>query len=169
MRDRDPRKLCGYVGPMSGPRRCTSSTRSATRSAGRLYWHRLPPTSGNGSWRRDDHPEALLFPAHDGDHWREDDWRNWRRRIWREVARDGTPPRDLLRSSYITVQVYSGQPLTTVAKWAGTSVAMIDRHYASVIENFDGQVVPAEAQIADARKTVRGSGDHSGATGGATG
>ncbi|MGN6169933.1 MAG: hypothetical protein ACTHQQ_17455 [Solirubrobacteraceae bacterium] len=38
----------------------------------------------------------------------------------------GTRPRDL-RSSFITVQVYAGVPLTTIAKQCGTGVAMIEK------------------------------------------
>lgn len=106
-----------------------------------------------------------VFPAHDGEFWNDDDWRNGRSRIWRgedrpanrrnEPAYPGaapaaTRPRDL-RSSFITLQVYAGVPLTTVAKQSGTSVLMIEKHYAGVIENWDGQQVPAERQIRVAR------------------
>jgi hypothetical protein len=66
------------------------------------------------------------------------------------VAGQGTRPRDL-RSSFITLQVYAGVPLTTVAKQCGTSVPMIEKHYAGVIENSDGVQVPAEQQIHVAR------------------
>jgi integrase len=108
-----------------------------------------------------------VFPAHDGRFWRTDDWRNWRRRIWHGeerpanrrniqtypgVAPSGTRPRDL-RSSFITLQIYAGVPLTTVAKQCGTSVPMIEKHYAGVIENWDGVQVPAENQIRAARAT----------------
>lgn len=110
-------------------------------------------------------PTQSVFPAHDGGFWSDDDWRNWRSRIWRGEERPanrrnqftypgaapaGTRPRDL-RSSFITVQVYAGVPLTTVAKQCGTSVTMIEKHYAGVIENWDGQQVPAEQQIRAAR------------------
>lgn len=114
-------------------------------------------------------PGVPVFPAHDGGFWEKDDWRNWRRRIWQGeeppanrrdrrssypgCAPAGTRPRDL-RSSFITLRVYEGVPLTTVAKECGTSVAMIERHYAGVIENWDGRQVPAEAQIRAARKGV---------------
>jgi integrase len=106
-----------------------------------------------------------VFPAHDSRFWRTDDLRNWRRRIWHGeerpanrrnaqtypgVAPSGTRPRDL-RSSFITLQIYAGVPLTTVAKQCGTSVPMIEKHYAGVIENWDGIQVPAEDQIRDAR------------------
>jgi hypothetical protein len=67
------------------------------------------------------------------------------------VAPGGSRPRDL-RSSYITTQIYAGRPLTEIARHAGTSVAMIDRHYAGVIANWDGNPVPADTQIQHARQ-----------------
>jgi integrase len=94
-----------------------------------------------------------VFPAHDGDHWQLDDWRNWRTRAWREIAPAGSVPRDL-RGSFITLRVYEGIPLTTVAREAGTSVAMIDKHYAGVIANWDGTHIPADKQIEAARAKV---------------
>ena len=92
--------------------------------------------------------------------------RRWRSRIWRGeerpanrrnhpaypgVAPAGTRPRDL-RSSFITLQVYAGVPLTTIAKQCGTSVTMIEKHYAGVIENWDGVQQPAVDQIRAARQ-----------------
>ena len=112
-----------------------------------------------------------VFPAHDGDFWQRDDWRNWRRRVWHgepeRPRRDrkgttpprpgcapaGTRPRDL-RSSYVTLRVYEGVPLTQIAKEVGTSVRMIEQHYAGVIENWDGERVPAADQIRAARGAV---------------
>jgi hypothetical protein len=38
-------------------------------------------------------------------------------------------------------------PLTTVAREVETSIAMIEKHYAGVIENWDGVRLPAEDQI----------------------
>jgi integrase len=111
-------------------------------------------------------PRQPVFPAHDGGFWSPDDWRNWRSRIWRGeerpanrrgvvtypgVAPAESRPRDL-RSSFITLQVYAGVPLTTIAKQCGTSVAMIEQHYAGVIENWDGIQVPADQQIRRARQ-----------------
>jgi integrase len=112
-----------------------------------------------------------VFPAHDGDFWTSDDWRNWRARIWHGqkrpahprrqptypgVAPAGTRPRDL-RSSFITLQIYAGVPLTTIAKQCGTSVTMIENHYAGVIENWDGQQIPADHQINAAREQLHRS------------
>ncbi len=109
-----------------------------------------------------------MIPAHDGGFWSDDDWRNWRSRIWRGeerpanrrsvptypgVAPAGTRPRDL-RSSFITVQVYAGIPLTTIAQQCGTSVTMIEQHYAGVIENRDGEQIAAERQIRAARQQL---------------
>lgn len=120
------------------------------------------------TWFRASHrPGASqpVFPAHDGDFWSADDWRNWRTRVWRGdgqarkrvgnptypgVAPRGTRPRDL-RSSFITLQVYAGVPLTTIAKQCGTGVAMIEKHYAGVIENWDGIQVSPVDQIRAAR------------------
>lgn len=76
---------------------------------------------------RPDGTQAVL-PAHDGGFWGDDDWRNWRRRVWhgepeRRLTRgrtsparpgcapSGTRPRDL-RSSFVTLRVYEGVPLT---------------------------------------------------------
>lgn len=47
-------------------------------------------------------------------------------RRWVGVAPEGTRPRDL-RSSFITLQIYAGTPLTTIARRCGTSVEMFDR------------------------------------------
>jgi integrase len=116
-------------------------------------------------------PERTLpvFPAHDGGFWNADDWRNWRRRIWQGEERPsdqrkdpptypgcapaGTRPRDL-RSSFITLQIYAGVPLTTISKQCGTGLTMIELHYAGVIENWDGTQVLAEDQIRAARAAV---------------
>ncbi len=128
-------------------------------------------------------PEAKqpVFPAHDGGFWSEDDWRNWRRRIWTGeperprldrqrpaparpgCAPAGTRPRDL-RSSYVTLRIYEGVPLTTVAKEVGTSVRMIEQHYAGVIANWNGKHVPAERQIRAARRATGRGMDAAGET-----
>jgi len=100
----------------------------------------------------DDRP---VVPAHDAGFWAEDDWRNWRKRVWHgeperkrtdrrnpAAAREGcapagTRPRDL-RSSFVTLRVYEGVPLTQIAREVGTSVRMIEQHYAGVIANWNG-------------------------------
>jgi integrase len=112
--------------------------------------------------------DAPVFPTRQGNFWDKSDWANWRRRVWqgeperryeRHIRRAttgcapaGTRPRDL-RSSFITVQVYAGVPLTTIAKQCGTGVTMIEKHYAGMIENWDGRQVAADVQIRTARET----------------
>jgi integrase len=113
-------------------------------------------------------PETPVFPAHDGGFWNPDDWRNWRKRVWQgqrdrrkataaELALPkegcapvGSRPRDL-RSSFVTLRVYEGIPLTQIAREVGTSVRMIELHYAGVIANWNGKRVPAERSIQAAR------------------
>src|SRR5436305_15046563 len=53
------------------------------------------------------------------------------------------------------LRVYEGVPLTQIAREVGTSVRMIELHYAGVIANWDGKQVPAESQIRAARQAVR--------------
>jgi integrase len=109
-------------------------------------------------------PEKPVFPAHDGDFWGQDDWRNWRKRVWQGqphrrgeatvpkqgCAPEGTRPRDL-RGSYVTLRIYEGIPLTQIAREVGTSVRMIELHYAGVIANWNGKSVPAARSIQAAR------------------
>jgi hypothetical protein len=68
------------------------------------------------------------------------------------AAPKGTRPRDL-RSSYVTLRIYEGIPLTQIGREVGTSVRMIELHYAGVIANWDGKRVPAERSIRAARQT----------------
>jgi hypothetical protein len=53
----------------------------------------------------------------------------------------------------VTLRVYEGIPLTQIAREVGTSVRMIELHYAGVIANWDGKQTPSEAYIRAARQT----------------
>ncbi len=53
----------------------------------------------------------------------------------------------------MTLRIYEGIPLTQIAREVGTSVRMIELHYAGVIANWDGKQVPAERSIRAARRT----------------
>ena len=58
----------------------------------------------------------------------------------------------------MTLRIYEGIPLTQIAREVGTSVRMIEQHYAGVIANWDGKQRPAEASIRAARKaSIRAS------------
>jgi hypothetical protein len=54
----------------------------------------------------------------------------------------------------VTLRVYEGVPLTQIGREVGTSVRLIEQHYAGVIANWNGERHPADEQIADARRTV---------------
>ena len=53
------------------------------------------------------------------------------------VRAGGTRPRDL-RSSYVTLRVYEGIPLTQLGREVGTSVRMIEQHYAGADDESPG-------------------------------
>jgi hypothetical protein len=50
------------------------------------------------------------------------------------------------------MRICEGVPLTTVAREVGTSIAMLELHYAGVISDWDGWQVGAEPQIRRARE-----------------
>jgi hypothetical protein len=52
----------------------------------------------------------------------------------------------------VTLRVYEGIPLTQIGREVGTSIRMIEQHYAGVIANWDGKQRSAEASIRAARK-----------------
>ena len=53
----------------------------------------------------------------------------------------------------MTLRIYEGIPLTQIGREVGTSVRMIEQHYAGVIANWNGKQVPAERSIRAARQT----------------
>jgi hypothetical protein len=48
-----------------------------------------------------------------------------------------------------------GMPLTQIAREVGTSVRMIEQHYAGVIADWDGNLVSADSQIRAAHRDRR--------------
>ena len=52
----------------------------------------------------------------------------------------------------MTLRVYEGIPLTQIGREVGTSIRMIELHYAGVIANWDGKQRSAEASIRAASK-----------------
>jgi integrase len=75
----------------------------------------------------------------------------WRARVWKDVVDalglTGRTPY-VLRHTYATLALRSGQSTFEVARWMGSSIAMIDRHYGhlaadsldAAIERFDAYV-----------------------------
>ena len=84
----------------------------------------------------------LLIPRADGEPWREYDYRNWRRRVFRPAMRHaGLPisrPYDL-RHACASLMIHAGKPLTEIAEHLGNSVATISEHYAHLIADMRGQ------------------------------
>jgi integrase len=103
----------------------------------------------------------LVIPRADGNPWTRWDWSNWRSRVSKPNARAvGMPtpvPYDL-RGSFVSLLAREGYTLLEVARQAGHSVAVCDRHYAGIFEDVDpAQRVTAEAAIRAAREPgVRG-------------
>jgi integrase len=67
--------------------------------------------------------DALVFPAFDGRHWREDTYRNWRRRIFKPAAKkaglSGMCPYDL-RHSLASLLFAEGRNPSTSPTSSGT-------------------------------------------------
>jgi integrase len=105
------------------------------------------------SGRPDD--EALVFPRFDGAPWNEEDWRNWRQRIFAPAASaaglDSFRPYDL-RHSFVSLLFAEGRTVIEVARQAGHSPTMALATYGHVIEELeDAEQRPAEEVIREAR------------------
>lgn len=84
---------------------------------------------------KDKLPKAPLFAQADGKAW---DRNAWKGPIKEAARAAGLPPATVaytLRHSIITDLVTSGLDLMTVAQVSGTSVAMIEKHYAHLQRN----------------------------------
>ena len=103
--------------------------------------------------------EELVFPAHDGQAWNEDDWRNWRRRVFEPAAeRVGlgrVRPYDL-RHSFVSLLIAEGRSIVEVARQAGHSATMALDTYGHVFDELDGaERMSAEQAIRKARAEAR--------------
>jgi integrase len=119
----------------------------------------LDPLAGDlREWRlkcgrpRDD---GLVFPRFDGSVWNEQDWRNWRQRIFAPAASaaglEHFRPYDL-RHSFVSWLFAEGRTVIEVARQAGHSPTMALATYGHVIEELEGaERRPAEDVIREAR------------------
>jgi integrase len=103
--------------------------------------------------------EELVFPAHDGQPWQEDDWRNWRRRVFEaaaERARLGRVRPYDLRHSFVSLLIAEGRSVVEVARQAGHSATMALDTYGHVFNELDGaERISAEQTIRKARAEAR--------------
>jgi integrase len=103
--------------------------------------------------------DELVFPAHDGDVWREDDWRNWRQRIFEPAVESAglirIRPYDL-RHSFVSLLIAEGRSAVEVARQAGHSATMALDTYGHVFDELDGaERISAEQAIQKARAEAR--------------
>jgi site-specific recombinase XerC len=104
--------------------------------------------------------KQLIVPRPIGGEWSREDWANWRRRIWRPAAIAAGVTGDLrpyrLRGSFVSLLLWEGRPLASVAEQAGHSIATLAKHYAVVIRELEDKPrVPADEAIRDARDAQR--------------
>jgi len=95
------------------------------------------------------------MPRTDGQPWRDHDYRNWRQRVYQPNAATlglaSSVPYDL-RGSFVSLLAWEGQTMLEVARQAGHSVAICERHYAGIFEDYDpANRTSAEAAIRAAR------------------
>ncbi len=100
--------------------------------------------------------ERFVFPAHDGRPWDEDDWANWRSRVFRAAVKEAglidVRPYDL-RHSFVSLLIAEGRSIVDVARQAGHSATMALDTYGHVFDELDGaKPVNAEEAIWEARK-----------------
>lgn len=85
-------------------------------------------------------PTAFIFMRSDGQAWNKDAWKHPIKDAVKAAGLSSGVSAYTLRHSVITDLVRGGLPILTVAQLAGTSVAMIERHY--------GHLVRADAERA---------------------
>ncbi|HUR85104.1 MAG TPA: tyrosine-type recombinase/integrase [Solirubrobacteraceae bacterium] len=104
---------------------------------------------------------GLVVPRQDGGPWTRWDWANWRNRVYKPHATAiglRTPIPYDLRGSFVSLLAAEGHTLLYVARQAGHSVAVCDRHYAGIFNGVDpAKRTTAEDAIRAAREPgVRG-------------
>jgi integrase len=101
--------------------------------------------------------ERFVFPANDGLPWDDDDWNNWRGRVFqpavKKVGLSDVRPYDL-RHSFVSLLIAEGRSIVDVARQAGHSATMALDTYGHVFDELDGaEKMNAEAAIWKARDT----------------
>jgi integrase len=130
-------------------------TKTGRRRSVRLL---APLAADLAEWRlasRRPDETALVFPRKDGRVWTDEDWRNWRQRVFAPVATaaglDRFRPYDL-RHSFVSLLFAEGRTVIEVARQAGHSPTMALATYGHVIEELEGaERRPAENVIREAR------------------
>lgn len=98
---------------------------------------------------------TLIFPAHDGSHWTEQDWRNWRQRVFAPAVDaiglpKATRPYDL-RHTMASLRIAAGQNPVFIAKQMGHSPSMLLDRYSHILDQYEEQHIDLDAEIEAAR------------------
>jgi integrase len=104
-------------------------------------------------------PETLVFPNSSGKPWRDHDWRNWRKRVYKPAAmaiRLGSARPYDLRHSFASLMIHEGRlSPVEIAEQLGHSPATCLSNYAHVIAELKGaEKIPAVEQIRLARRAA---------------
>jgi integrase len=96
-------------------------------------------------------PSGLVFPGPSGAPWSDDDWRNWRHRVFQAnadaIGKAKARPYDL-RHSFLSLLIAERRTVIDVAQQPGHSAETCLRYYAHLFAEFDpARRVPAEAEI----------------------
>ena len=98
--------------------------------------------------------DALVFPASGGGHWKDHDFRNWRKRIFQPAATPlGIANPYELRHSYVSLRFAESANAAEIAEEVGNSLEVLLSTYTHVIAELRGtSTVSAEALILEARR-----------------
>ncbi len=109
------------------------------------------------AWRNGAADDELVFPTRIGTGWDEDDWRNWRHRVYVPAAEAAgltrTRPYDL-RHSAASLWLHEGRTIIEVATWMGHSGSMALSTYLRVMSDMGDERVSAEEAIRAAREAL---------------
>lgn len=112
-------------------------------------------------------PGDPLIQTTSGNYWNENEWRNWRRRSFREALKSteippGTRPYDLGRHTHAHLRLAAGMSLPRLSEIMGHSVRVLSETYSATIEEWaDRKHVDPAREINKARRKVWGKRDPS--------
>jgi integrase len=118
----------------------------------------LAPLAEDLAAWREQHPGGpLVFPSGKGREWKDYDWRNFQRRVFKPAAVKAGLPKDVrardLRGSFATLLIFEGRNIAEVARQMGHSPEISLRDYISVVDEYDpSKRVDADEQIRRARQ-----------------
>jgi integrase len=109
------------------------------------------------AWRREAGDTSLVFPNGRGEAWTEDDWRNWRKRVFVPAAEAAgltkVRPYDL-RHSAAALWLHEGRTIVEVAAWMGHSGQMALSTHLHVMSDLGDERISAEDAIRQAREAL---------------